>query len=205
MLQLDARAILAAVGQTVAEERRNHAREIARIEERLDDYGNVIRQPGPAGRDGRDGLPGPQGEKGERGEPGSIGPAGEAGPPGAPGPEGQPGQAAYGGRACGLYSATEAYRAMDVVAFNGSEWRAVRDDPGPLPGDGWVLGAKGSRGKPGEAGPKGEKGDRGERGEAGLGIVAAQVRGWSLFLVCTDGSALECDLLPAFELYRAQA
>jgi hypothetical protein len=42
-----------------------------------------------------------------------------------------------------------------VVAFNGSEWRAMVDDPGPLPGPGWMLGAKGARGKRGERGPPG--------------------------------------------------
>ena len=41
------------------------------------------------------------------------------------------------GRARGAHDPAAAYFAMDVVAFNGSEWRAVRDGPGPLPGDGW--------------------------------------------------------------------
>jgi HK97 family phage portal protein len=132
---------------------------IARICERLDDYGNVVQfptpvpgppgPPGAPGEAGRDGLPGQNGEPGAKGDRGEAGPAGEAG---APGPQGAP---AYPGRACGLYNPAGAYRAMDVVAHNGSEWRAVKDDPGPLPGDGWVLGAKGSRGKRGERGPPG--------------------------------------------------
>ena len=126
---------------------------LARVVERLDDYGNVIKFPVPA-----PGPPGPPGEKGERGEPGPAGERGLPGEPGQPGERGEKGevgQAAYAGRARGLWNEAESYRAMDVVAHNGSEWRAVVDDPGPLPGDGWVLGAKGSRGKPGERGPPG--------------------------------------------------
>ena len=62
----------------------------------------------------------------------------------------------YVGRARGLYDPNVTdYRAMDVVAHNGSEWRAKTDNPGPLPGDGWALGAKGARGKRGERGPSG--------------------------------------------------
>ena len=51
-----------------------------------------------------------------------------------------------GGRARGLFDPkAKDYRAMDVCAFNGSEWRARYDNTGPLPGEGWVLGAKGTR------------------------------------------------------------
>jgi hypothetical protein len=58
-----------------------------------------------------------------------------------------------GGRTRGLFDPkTKDYRALDVVAFNGSEWRARYDNPGPLPGDGWVLGAKGVRGGQASAG-----------------------------------------------------
>jgi hypothetical protein len=45
---------------------------------------------------------------------------------------------------------------MDVVSFNGSEWRAIVDNPGTLPGPDWMLGAKGARGKRGDRGPPGE-------------------------------------------------
>ena len=45
----------------------------------------------------------------------------------------------------------ENYQKLDRVSFNGSEWIARRDDPGPLPGDGWMLGAQKARGKPGPA------------------------------------------------------
>jgi HK97 family phage portal protein len=105
--------------EAVAGKMAEMVRSLDALRDKIDDYGNVVRLPGP---------PGERGEKGDKGEPGNS------------------------GRARGLYSATEAYAALDVVAFNGSEWRAVRDDPGPLPGDGWMLGAKGSRGKRGPAG-----------------------------------------------------
>ena len=103
------------------------------LREAIDEYGNVIRL-----------MPAPE-----------RGPIGEPGPPGERGEKGDSGEPGYGGRACGLYNAAEAYRAMDVVSFNGSEWRAIVDDPGVLPGPGWMLGAKGSRGKRGERGPPG--------------------------------------------------
>jgi HK97 family phage portal protein len=176
---------------------------MAKIIERLDDYGNVIKfptpvagppgPPGEPGRDGRDGAQGPPGERGLPGDPGLPGERGldgQPGPPGDPGEKGDKGEPAYGGRACGLYSAGAAYREMDVVAFNGSEWRAVRDDPGPLPGDGWVLGAKGSRGKPGE---------RGERGEPGTKVAELVLADDALVVVQSDGSALSVDLAPLRE------
>jgi hypothetical protein len=91
----------------------------------------------------------------------------------------------------------------DVVAANGSEWRAVRDNPGPLPGDGWVLGAKGSRGKPGDRGERGAKGDRGERGQDGLGVEEMTIADSTLMLLRSDGSVLSCDLMPVIErIYR---
>lgn len=65
----------------------------------------------------------------------------------------------YVGEVCGLWDAGRSYRRMDIVTLNGSEWRAVCDNPGPCPGDGWRQGAK--VGKPGKPGDKGERGERG--------------------------------------------
>ena len=240
-MRLDATSILDAVGNVLAEERSASVALAARLAEFIDEYGNVMRQPGPPGAAGAPGEPGPVGDPGRdgapgaRGEPGLMGPPGPAGVPGERGPQGDPGrdgrdgrqenlanggwtgqrgapgapgergatgEPAYPGRACGLYSATETYREMDVVAFNGSEWRAARNEPGPLPGDGWVLGAKGSRGKPGEPGPRGEKG---ERGDPGAAIVEAVVSdAMELILLRSDGTALTCSLLPAFERYHRE-
>jgi len=104
------------------------------------------------------------------------------------------GRDAYGGQARGLWSPEGSYRAMDVVAFDGCEWRALRDDPGPLPGDGWMLGAKGVKGKPGERGARGETGERGPTGPTGLpgvGIKDIVLDGPVLVVVLTDGQQRE--------------
>ena len=94
------------------------------------------------------------------------------------------------GRACGAWDAAASYRAITSVAHNGSEWRAVKDDPGPLPGDGWRLGAKGSRGKPGEPGKPGKPGAR---------VAELVLADDALVLVHDDGSALSVDLKPLRE------
>lgn len=91
---------------------------------------------------------------------------------------------------------------MDVVTFNGSEWRAMVDDPGALPGDGWVLGAKGNRGKPGERGAKGE---RGIPGPPGVSIVKMVIADFEIRLLLSDGTQLSGNLLPAFERYHREA
>jgi hypothetical protein len=233
-MPLDDRAIIAAVGEVLAQERAQRLTLAAKVEELT----TLLRQPGPegkpgehgepgrdgsagergevgpqgppgpigeTGRDGRDGLTGIQGERGEKGERGEVGQTGLEGARGEQGEVGPVGPVAYAGRACGLWQETEHYLAMDVVAQNGSEWRAVRDDPGPLPGDGWVLGAKGSRGKPGERGEKGEKGERGERGVAGLSVIRTDMIGFELVLTLSDETRLVCNMMGAFERYHREA
>lgn len=110
------------------------------------------------------------------------------------------GRDAYGGTARGLYDPAFAYRAMDVVAFNGSEWRARRDDPGKLPGDGWMLSARA-----GSRGPQGEQGPPGPRGAPGAEITKATVEGYCLVLSMSDGKALSCDLRGMFEDFHREA
>ena len=233
-MPLDDRAIIAAVGEVLAQERAQRLTLEAKVEE----LATLLRQPGPegkqgeqgqpghdgsvgergetgpqgppgpageVGRDGRDGLPGIQGDRGEKGERGETGSIGLEGARGVQGEVGPVGPAAYAGRACGLWNETERYLAMDVVAQNGSEWRAVRDDPGPLPGDGWVLGAKGVKGKPGERGEKGERGERGLQGPAGLSVVRADMVGFELVLTLSDETRLVCNMLGAFERYHREA
>jgi Collagen triple helix repeat (20 copies) len=192
----------------------------------LDEVRAVARLPGPPGPEGRRGLKGDKGEPGERGEPGRQGPAGPAGPagmdgepgkqgsPGATGPAGPPGSdgecgppgpvgpPAYSGCACGLYDAQAKYRAFDIVTLNGSEWRARCDNPGPCPGDDWVLGAKGgTKGRTGDPGQRGERGPPGECGPPGVGLVAIEIEDWSLVLTQSDGMVKICDLRPLFERY----
>jgi hypothetical protein len=160
-------------------------------------------EPGPRGergldgRDGRDGDMGPQGERGLQGERGEMGPQGERGL------DGRDGQDAYPGQARGLFDPEASYRALDVVSFNGSEWRAKHDDPGPLPGDGWMLSA--SKGKRGDRGEKGDPGPKGERGEPGLPVVAAHIDPddpTKLVLTNGDGSTVTVDLYPALNAAR---
>lgn len=103
------------------------------------------------------------------------------------------------GTVCGLFDPAKAYRRFDIVTFNGSEWRAVRDDPGELPGDGWMLGAKGSRGKPGE------RGERGPAGPHGRSIVDVVVSGYDIAIVYSDGAVLTRSLEPMLEQYYREA
>lgn len=89
----------------------------------------------------------------------------------------------------------DTYRFLDRVSHNGSEWIAKHDDPGPLPGEGWMLGATRVRGRPGE------RGERGERGPPGIGIREAITRDWSLVLRLSDGGEIAIDLRSLFERY----
>lgn len=195
--------LIKAVADVVAdEERARQAADgaltaaIARACERIDEYGNVIetrflaldhimRQHVAAYVDSlelKDGATGTPGAIGPAGAPGTLGPAGPSGPEG---PQGPAGRDAYPGQALGKWKADGTYRAMDVVAFNGSEWRAIRDDPGPLPGDGWMLGAKGgTKGAPGE---RGERGPAGPQGPAGVGIRELDFDNGHLIVRLTDG------------------
>jgi hypothetical protein len=98
-----------------------------------------------------------------------------------------------GGRARGLFDPRiKDYRAHDIVAFNGSEWRAIKNDPGPLPGPGWMLGAKGTRGRPGE------------RGKDGVHVSAIELLGYTLAIDLSNGERLCVNLLPALELFERE-
>lgn len=154
-------ATLLAVGDIIAEERRARiaaereiAAELARLHQRLEDLRGFIRE----GKDGKDGT------NGKDGEPG------------------RPGKSAYAGQARGLHDPLAQYKAMDVAVSNGCEWRAVRDDPGPLPGDGWTLGAK-----QGRKGDKGERGPPGQAGRDGAGIKDIFIDRGVLVIELTDG------------------
>ncbi len=113
------------------------------------------------------------------------------------------GELPYVGEVCGLFEPKRAYRKLDLVTFNGSEWRAKRDDPGPVPGDGWQLaGQAGSRGK---AGDRGERGDRGPAGPAGASIIDWAMKGYQAVPIMSDGSlGPALDLREVFELYHAE-
>jgi hypothetical protein len=200
MPALPDRALMRAVAEVVIGEEKQResadrelAADLSRLRERIDEYGNVI-EVKFAGLDLRmreqvtaqvAALEPPRGERGEMGERGERG---------EPGPSGEPGPVGYVGRALGRWNAEAAYRAMDVVACNGSEWRAVKDDPGPLPGDGWMLSAKGVKGEKGLPGLRGEKGERGERGPPGPqgpGIADVVIDNGVLVFMMSDGRRKE--------------
>lgn len=83
-MQLDDKAIIAAVGELLAEER--NAR--LALQDKLSD---LTRVPGPQGERGLPGSDGLPGIDGPPGQPGPIGLPGEPGKPGEPGCEGLPG------------------------------------------------------------------------------------------------------------------
>ena len=192
--------LLGAIADVLVQEERQResadreiAADLVRLRERLDEYGNVI-ETRFAGLDHRmreqlaahvAGLDLPAGEKGDKGEPGDRGEAGQRGEPGEPGPIG------YTGRALGRWNPELTYRAMDVVACNGSEWRAVKDDPGPLPGEGWMLSAKGVKGDKGLPGDRGERGLPGPAGKDGAGIDDVIIDNGVLVFVFSDGRRKE--------------
>jgi integrin beta 3 len=205
---------------------------VGAIERRIDDRLATVKDgaPGPAGLPGPPGEAGPAGAEGQPGPAGRFAPpklwaegviayAGElvhrdgstwcaltdtARPPPHSdyAPVALAGRDAYPGQARGLWQPDGQYRALDVVAFNGSEWRAVKDDPGPLPGEGWALGAKGVKGAPGERGPKG---DAGAPGRDAAPVAGLKLDGWRLVLARGDGVELGCDLRALFERYAEEA
>lgn len=110
------------------------------------------------------------------------------------------------GEVFGLYDLAKAYHKYDLVAFNGAEWRARRDDPGPLPGDGWAMSAR--QGKPG---PKGERGDPGIQGPVGKAGQTVKITEWirdgyRALPIMSDGSiGPPLDVREFFELYHSEA
>jgi hypothetical protein len=91
----------------------------------------------------------------------------------------------------GLFSATEKYRALNIVALNGGSFIARKDDPGPCPGDGWqLIASQGKAGPKGERGLRGELGQRGERGEPAPLIVRWKLdqSAYAAVPVLSDGS-----------------
>ncbi|MCA1549761.1 hypothetical protein I6F36_23290 [Bradyrhizobium sp. BRP19] len=92
----------------------------------------------------------------------------------------------------GLHDPRARYFKYDTCGFNGCEWRAVRDDPGPLPGEGWVLSAKGMHGKPGEP------------GRDGVHVRSLDVVGYELVARLSDGTTLRANLLPVMERFERE-
>jgi len=98
----------------------------------------------------------------------------------------------------GGWDPNERYLKLDRVTHNGSEWIARQDEPGALPGAGWMLGAQRRVGRPGE------RGERGEQGPQGIGIKGAELEEWSIRLELSDGRTIGLDLRPLFERYTRE-
>jgi hypothetical protein len=105
-------------------------------------------------------------------------------------------------RVKGTYSTTAEYRALDIVAVNGSSFIAREDNPGPCPGPHWQLLA--SAGRRGERGPAGPKGARGEPGTAaGPGFKGFHVdrKTYVVSIITTDGRIHALPLRGLFEQF----
>lgn len=96
-----------------------------------------------------------------------------------------PGAHAKGFVVCGTYDPEAEYAEKDVVMTGGSSFVALRDAPGPCPGDGWQLWAsKGSRGAQGE---RGQKGDMGSPGRDAVEVVSLYRDGDEIVLTTAEG------------------
>lgn len=119
----------------------------------IEQWPDVIAQPGPAGPTGPAGPAGPQGDRGAAGARGPAGDAGETGPTGArgaTGPAGAPGERGLQG---------------DPGATGARGPQGNTGETGP-------TGAKGEVGAKGDTGPAGPKGDPGAKGDTGAAGAA---------------------------------
>jgi hypothetical protein len=171
---------------------------------------SITGPPGKDGRDGVDGLPGAPGAflepcpwgEGIHYQAALVTHAGStwyarrdtaSGPPSEDwicvAAAGQPGAEGRSFVIRGTWSERGDYRQLDVVARDGSSFVARIDNPGPCPGDGWLMIAhQGRAGKPG---------DPGSRGPPGARVATATIDEEGLLTLChDDGTAVTCDLYP---------
>src|SRR5262245_41630030 len=103
---------------------------------------------GPPGMKGDKGDKGDNGPQGQVGPPGPIGPQGPAGAQGPAGPTGATGEQGPAGPQGpkglnwkGAWDAATHFVADDAVSFNGSSWRALRDNVNvtPIEGADWTI------------------------------------------------------------------
>lgn len=131
----------------------------------VDEGGEVIGVPGPAGAQGPPGADGARGPAGPPGADGERGPAGPQGLPGDPGPRGPQGPATPSDEVVASLAMDDAFRAAV------GDYLAARY-PGELRG---LPGAAGPQGPAGAAGPQGPAGVAGAPGAAGpAGAAGAQ-------------------------------
>lgn len=109
--------------------------------------------------------PGPHGPPGPKGEAGHQGPHGEDGADGRDGIDGKNGADGKSVLHRGVYDPERKYREYEEVIYRGSTFRAMKDEPGGVPGSGWqMVSQRGSRGKDGKDGRQGIPGQAGKDG-----------------------------------------
>lgn len=113
---------------------------------------------------------------------------------GAPGERGERGLPGLGVTHRGTWTEGETYATNDEVVFKGSMFRAITDNPGPIPGDGWRSAAQ--RGKAGPPGDRGEPGPRGAPGAPAPKMVGGTFEDAGLMLELEDGSILTIPFSP---------
>jgi hypothetical protein len=121
------------------------------------------------------------------------------------------GQAAKEFRARGTYKITgEDYVRLDIVTKDSSSFVALKDNPGPCPGEGWqLLACGGKRGASGEKGAQGERGLKGEPGipgKDGTRFVKWKVdtKNYKAVAVLSDGSEHGLELRGLFEQFHLE-
>ncbi len=213
--QFEHRAFMAETREALAALQRQADERLAAVKDGRDGVDGKDGANGENGKDGSDGLDGTNGTDGTNGSDGQDAdmdalkahleslvaaiPVPENGKDGQDGIDGIDGADAYPGEARGLFDPEAEYRALDVVSFNGCEWRAKSDAPGELPGEGWMLSA--SKGKRGD---RGEPGREGKAGETGASIIAAYADAAKLELILTrdDGVEVKADLYELAQTVR---
>jgi len=177
-LRLQVRTYLAEAHETVAAIRQERAEVRLELAQAAHDLAADVTARLAEVRDGKDGEPGPPGADST-----------------VPGPPGEDGKSFTGRR---TYSDKETYSALDVVGLDGSSFFALRDDPGPCPGDGWqMMSPRGRAGQPGQRGEKGERGSAGPPGPPAPRAASLTVTDEGILtLSFDDGGTLSCDLYP---------
>lgn len=194
------RAMMRAVADVVINEEkarvaadRELAADLARLRERVDEYGTIIDlkvaaatahlrngidgqpgpagEPGPPGPPGAPGEPGAVGERGLSGEPGLPGSAGEPGPQGAQGPQGPSGETGARGEKGERGTDARSWQHRRTYDPTGAY---IEGDVVAHDGGSWLALRDAPGALPGDdwaqltvRGQRGKPGDRGERGLPG--------------------------------------
>lgn len=207
------RAFMAETRESLAEMKRAIDARLAEVKDGKDGERGEKGDQGPPGKDGEQGPAGSDGRDGNDGRDGAdadmealhneLVELVAAFPIPKDGKDGEPGKDAYPGEVKGVFDANESYRARDIVKFDGSSWIAKVDDPGDIPGDGWMqLASKGKRGDRGERGPTGI----GKDGKDGASPVELKFNAQKMMFVMAldDGNVLEADFYPVAKAIRGE-